>query len=240
MEAIILKKALFIIIPIILALSVALAVVIIKISDDSSDNTRRKSSEKSNLKAHTLVVEVKNGGFALSDEDAQKIADGLTARLEKGSAKNIKITQDGKQFTIKFDFDKKSDFSESIDFDSLCAKNALTFREGMEQNGNIILTNEDISKAYASIEPDTALNIVSLEFTEEGKEKFAEATRRLIGSQISIWMDEYCICAPFVRTAIDEGTCYIDGMEDTEDAEQLAERILSVPIPFPVVLISSD
>ena len=186
------------------------------------------------------MVEVQNGGSALSNEDAQKIADGLTARLEKGSAKNIKITQDGKRFTIKFDFDKKSDFSESIDFDSLCAKNVLTFREGMEQNGNIILTNEDISKAYASIEPDTALDIVSLEFTKEGAEKFAEATQRLIGSQISIWMDDTCISAPTVVAAIDGGTCYINGMTDAEEAEQLAERISSTPIPYSMTLISVD
>lgn len=53
--------------------------------------------------------------------------------------------------------------------------------------------------------------VVNLEFSEEGAEKFAQATEDLLGDTISVWMDDVMISAPRVSTVVDSGTCYISG-----------------------------
>lgn len=53
--------------------------------------------------------------------------------------------------------------------------------------------------------------VVALEFDEEGKEAFAEATERLTGEIISIWMDDVMISNPTVNEAIPDGKCTISG-----------------------------
>ena len=45
---------------------------------------------------------------------------------------------------------------------------------------------------------------VSLEFTEEGKQLFAEATKNNIGKQIAIVLDDEIVSAPVVNTEITE------------------------------------
>lgn len=108
----------------------------------------------------------------------------------------------------------------------------LTFREGTAADGTLILEGKDVAEAYENIDPETGANIVSLEFTAAGKSKFAEATAKLVGKQISIWMDDALISAPTVKTAITDGACYIDGMANAEEAKELADKIMAGSLPF--------
>ena len=54
---------------------------------------------------------------------------------------------------------------------------------------------------------------VELHFTEEGAEKFADATGKLIGQRMGIFMDDTIISNPVVRDQITGGNAIIDGME---------------------------
>ena len=67
--------------------------------------------------------------------------------------------------------------------------------------------------------------VVSLTFTEEGKQAFAEATTNGVGKPIYIIYDNQIISAPTVREAITGGQCQIDGMADYEEANNLASTI---------------
>ena len=61
--------------------------------------------------------------------------------------------------------------------------------------------------------------------TDEGAEKFAEATAANIGSRIAIVYDGETISAPTVQNAITNGNAAITNMESYEAAEQLASTI---------------
>ena len=68
--------------------------------------------------------------------------------------------------------------------------------------------------------------VVSLTFTEEGKQAFAERRpRNGVGKPIYIIYDNQIISAPTVREAITGGQCQIDGMADYEEANNLASTI---------------
>lgn len=140
------------------------------------------------------------------------------------------------QIVVRFPWSADAkDFDADAAYEEIAALGEtalLTFREGESQTGTLILEGKDVAKAYENIDPQTGANIVSLEFTADGKAKFAEATRKLIGSKISIWMDDTCISSPTVKSVINDGVCYIDGMESAEEAKDLANKINAGSLPF--------
>ncbi len=119
----------------------------------------------------------------------------------------------------------------------------LTFREGMEvdadglptgQTENIILQGKDVERAYVSYDQETNQYVVALDLTPAGGDAFAEATGRLIGKQISIWMDDICITAPNVSQKITGGSAIISSPDYTEyePAQDLADKINGGSLPF--------
>lgn len=117
----------------------------------------------------------------------------------------------------------------------------LTFREGYEvddeglptgQTENIILTGADVKSARAMYDPTNREHIVQLELKDSGTEAFADATERLVGDSISIWMDDTCISAPKVNEKISGGTCTISGSFDADSASALANKINGGALPF--------
>ena len=99
----------------------------------------------------------------------------------------------------------------------------------MDSEGNQILDGKQVASAKAGMTEDKATGskayIVSLTFTEEGKQAFAEATTNGVGKPIYIIYDNQIISAPTVREAITGGQCQIDGMADYEEANNLASTI---------------
>ena len=150
----------------------------------------------------------------------------------------------------------EEDFDPEAAIDELAATAQLTFREGMEYEDaeyaddgsvvyktptgttaeNIILEGSDVVSAEPAMTQDESTGeykyIVSLKFSDEGKEKFAEATSRLVGKTISIWMDDVMISYPTVEEAITNGECSISGNFTSEEATQLASKIQAGALPF--------
>jgi protein-export membrane protein SecD len=81
--------------------------------------------------------------------------------------------------------------------------------------------------------------VVSLEFTDEGAEKFGEITSEYVNQTISIWMDDIMISAPTVNTAITDGKCQIEGSFDAESATELANKISAGALPFQLETVSN-
>ena len=95
-------------------------------------------------------------------------------------------------------------------------------------DGTVVLTGSDVDTASARSAADSMQNrsyMVELVLTDEGAEKFAEATAENVGEQISIVYDGEVISAPVVEEEIDGGTAYISGMENAQEAENLASSI---------------
>lgn len=101
--------------------------------------------------------------------------------------------------------------------------------EFTDSDGNVLLEGSDVEDAQgASYQAQTTgvrEYIVQLEFTDEGAEKFAEATADNVGSAIYIVYDGSVISAPTVQQEITGGSAQIDGMQSIEEAQNLAANI---------------
>lgn len=118
----------------------------------------------------------------------------------------------------------------------------LTFREkyDVDENGlpkgdtkdKVILTGSDVEKASVYYNTEKKEQVVRLELKESGKKAFADATERLKGDTISIWMDDTCISYPKVNEKIDDGVAYISGGFTGTEASDLANKINGGALPF--------
>jgi cell division protein FtsL len=83
--------------------------------------------------------------------------------------------------------------------------------------GEVIISNNDIDKAEIQHdEVSNNLNIM-ISLKEEGSRRFSEATGKLIGKQIAVYMDNIIIAAPIVQQQITNGKVIINGdWSDTE------------------------
>ena len=97
----------------------------------------------------------------------------------------------------------------------------------VDESGNTILTGDQVASAKAAIQEKNGQKsyVVSLTFTEEGAKTFADATAKNIGKRIGIIYDGSMVSYPTVNSAITGGECYIYGMQDYDEAENLAATI---------------
>jgi len=84
-------------------------------------------------------------------------------------------------------------------------------------------------------DPQTGSVNVVLKLNGEGKEKFAEATGRLLYKPIAIFMDDQLIVAPTVQDQITQGEAVITGQRDAKEAGELAATIKAGALPFRLV-----
>lgn len=96
----------------------------------------------------------------------------------------------------------------------------------------VILTGDDVAKAQPGYIDGTGY-VVSLTLKSSGVSKFSAATKELAGSgTISIWMDDTQVSNPKVNEQITSKTCQIEGMADSEEATDLANKINAGALPF--------
>lgn len=136
----------------------------------------------------------------------------------------------------------ETDFDPQAAIQELGETAMLTFREGTgtDENGlptgAVVIQGSDIERARAAYITDQNSGnnepVVSLKLNAVGAEKFAEATGRLVGQQISIWMDDTMISAPQVQGQITGGEAIINGMGTYEVAKDLADKINAGALPF--------
>ena len=97
-------------------------------------------------------------------------------------------------------------------------------------DGDAVLEGTDVQEAKAGYQNDSMNNqqiVVSLTFTDEGKQKFADATTKAYaaGETIGIYYDGRFISVPRVQAAITDGRAVITGENTIEEAESLASNI---------------
>ena len=115
----------------------------------------------------------------------------------------------------------------------------LTF---VDADGKEWLTGSDVKKATYGYGRPTGNEVadthyVEVQFTSEGKQKFAEATgsiaARTDGTNVmAIVMDDQVISAPSVSSKIDSDSCVISGSFTRDSATELANLINAGQIPF--------
>ena len=108
----------------------------------------------------------------------------------------------------------------------------LTFRD---ESGNILVDGKHVIETNATIDQQTGKYVVTMKFDDEGAKLFDEATARLIGQTISIYMDETLIRAPQVNERISSGDAEITGMNGYADAKDLSDKIAAGALPFSMI-----
>ncbi len=103
--------------------------------------------------------------------------------------------------------------------------------EDLEADGSIVCTGSDIDDAEGVVSQDSTTNsneyVVSLTFTSEGTQKFADATTKALANSesIGIYYDGAFVSVPNVQAAITDGKAQITGMDSIEEAKELASYI---------------
>lgn len=145
----------------------------------------------------------------------------------------------------------ETDFNPQKAIDEIGATALLTFQEVDEnkkdENGNylptgkIILEGKDVVDTGVVTDSRTGQIQVSLKLSSEGAKKFAEATTRLVGKPIAIFMDDQPVLdaekrvnshAPIVNEPITAGEAVITGQRGPEEAGELAGIIKAGALPF--------
>ena len=103
--------------------------------------------------------------------------------------------------------------------------------EELQDDGSVVLTGSDVKTASAGSYTDSTTgskeNVVDLEFTKDGTEKFAAATKtaKEAGQSIGIYYDGAFVSVPNVKAVIEDGRAQISGSMSYEEADQLASTI---------------
>lgn len=147
--------------------------------------------------------------------------------------RDVTVDKNNGKVIVRFPWKSdEADFNPQKAVSELGETARLTFRD---PNGNIILEGTDVAKSSAQVSPQDG-PVVTLELSREGAEKFAEATGRLIGQTINIYMDDTLIRSPIVGTQITGGKAEITNLESLEAASSLANKINSGSLPFSLVV----
>lgn len=160
----------------------------------------------------------------------------IETRLDQQNILDRDVTIDKQNGYILVRFPWKSgetDFDPEKAMAELGETAKLTFRD---EEGNILVEGSHVKKSSAVTDPQQLGGyLVSLTFDDEGTRLFSEATKRLVGKPIIIYMDETLIQSATVNEHISQGSAVINGMSGLEEAKALSDKINSGALPFSMV-----
>lgn len=180
-------------------------------------------------------------GVDITKEDMDAAKAIVETRLVNKNITDYEVytDNDNHQIIVRFPWAAgESNFDAAAAVQELGETALLKFCRNEDKDDVILSGAQDIKNAQAGVN-DSGAYVVYLTFTDAGSSKFAAATAELVGSKISIWMDDQEISAPTVNTAITNGSAYIDGMENADAAKDLADKINAGSLPFALTVDDS-
>ena len=159
----------------------------------------------------------------------------MESRLDAQNILDREITIDKNNGQILIRFPWKSgeiDFNPQKAIAELGETARLTFRD---PDGNILVEGKDVKESIVQMDSQTNQPVVTLAFNNEGAKLFADATEKLVGQRLSIYMDETLLSSPNVNEKISGGEAIISNMNSIEEAKNLSEKINSGALPFSLV-----
>ncbi len=186
-------------------------------------------------------------------EDLASSREIIEARLDAQGIYDKTITVDSTNNRLIVDIpwaSNETEFDPRKSLDELGSTGALTFQEveskdlyteasKLTPSGKIVLTGEDIETAQAYQGQNGSYQIL-LKLKSAGVEKFSEATGRLTGERIAIFMDQICLSAPMVNEQINTSEATITGNFTFDSAKALADKIRFGALPTKLEPVSVD
>lgn len=199
------------------------------------------------------------GDYDATAEQIDSAKSIIEVRLVKNNITDYELYADhnNDRIIVRFPWkENETEFDAEKAIEEISATASLTFREGKEYDhvedgsdgnpiyktpinvtaSNVLIEGKDIKNAEAVVNTDSQTNkteyMVQLTFNEEGTEKFKDATEKLRGQTISIWMDDIMISYPTVNDVISDGVATISGDFHSAEASALASKINAGALPF--------
>lgn len=191
--------------------------------------------------------------YDATDEEVDAAKSIVETRLVANNITDYEVYVDynSDKIIVRFPWQAEDDsFDPEAAVKELGATALLTFREGSEKslsNGQtyeelpLIISGSDVEKASAVYQLKSGSSkeyeyMVSLKLKDSGKDKFAEATKKLSSTSpkgyISTYMDDKCISTATVNEEIGGGEATISGNFTADEAKALADQINGGALPF--------
>lgn len=114
----------------------------------------------------------------------------------------------------------------------------------VDENNKVLLTGDMIADARKEVGATKQNGMqepyIALEFNEEGKALFQQATKENIGKTIAIVLDNEVISAPMVQSEITDGHAMITGSFTPQEAENTAALIRAGSLPFNLKVLQME
>ena len=197
------------------------------------------------IKGGVNVTFVPSDGYDATDEqlDAARLV--IENRLVALNVTDYELYVDNNSDSLILEFPWQSgetDFDPESAIQEIGTTAYLTFREGANKDGELILDGsmvESASAQYGAVSNGGSSEYyVALKFTTEGAKAFGDATTKLAADKgsISIWLDDENVSTATVNTAITDGQAIITSSASnpfTQDAVvKMARQINSGALPF--------
>ncbi|MBQ3451688.1 MAG: protein translocase subunit SecD, partial [Selenomonadaceae bacterium] len=181
-----------------------------------------------------VVLQAEDTEIAKVDEDAmQRVVSIMEKRVNELGLTEPIIQREGERRVI-IELPGIKDPDKAIE---TIGKTAML--EFKDDAGNTLLTGTDLKDAQAAMNQQNGQCVVNLEFSDEGAQKFADATLENVGRQIAILLDGEILTNPVVREPILGGKAEISGQRDLEEAQHLAVLLRSGALPVKVNIIET-
>jgi len=191
-------------------------------------------------------IDIRGGVDAVFEaKDVDKVPTGDELEAAKATIENrldglnildrdVFVDKQNGYITVRFPWKSdETDFDPDKAIAELGETAKLTF---VDPDGNVILDGSHVLSSVAQRDTQ-GLNgyMVSLVFDDEGKKLFADATARLVGKEIRIFMDDRMISHPVVEEVIPNGEAVINQISTGEEALALATKIQAGALPFSLI-----
>ena len=181
-----------------------------------------------------VVLEAEDTDIAKVDDDAmQRVVSIMERRINELGLTEPIIQREGERRVI-IELPGIKDPDRAI---QTIGKTAML--EFKDEEGNTLLTGTDLKDAQAVMNQQNNQSVVTLEFSDEGTKKFADATLQNVGRQIAILLDGEILTNPVVREPILGGRAEISGQRDLEESQSLAILLRSGALPVKVNIIET-
>lgn len=199
----------------------------------------------------TIIYQaVSDEGATITEEDLSKSVAVIRKRLEAINIFDYIVRTDVATSQIYVEIPTNTS-DESVDpLEAVKGLDKTAKVEFRDPEGKVLLSGDDIKSAKYSDEAVDSTGLPSphvvLTFSEEGSQKFAEATEKLIGKVMSIYLDDESISEPIVNSKIESSTAIItmgnasSYADKKTEAQNLATLIDSGALPFNLSVISKE
>lgn len=172
-------------------------------------------------------------GGALTRASLQKTAESLEKRANALGTSEPEVTTEGND-RIRLKIAGVTDEAEVRK--KMKEPAVLTFRSAAEGDAantysKVELVGSDFVENAAEVERDK-LNQPIISIKVKDKSKFAEITKRLLGKNLAIYLDETLLSDPVVRAELTDGSASISGSYTIDEARALSDTINLGALPL--------